>query len=278
MKLTLSRHLPITALVGALASVGCKKSAPPSEGSSSAPAAQTSGGESETSKPPAASAESGGYQGLDSVADGGKITGTVSYAGKEADSKIKVSKDKEVCCVGCTGDEKPANALLAKGGKLSNAIVYLDGITKGKKLDPKPVSIDNKGCMFDPHVAIGYSGSDVVVTNSDSVLHNTHLVAQEGSKDLFNIALPKQGQTITKKLKRPGVIAVSCDAHDWMHAYIFSATHPYVAVTGADGAFSFTDVPAGKYTLKVWHERLGKKETAVEVAAKGEAKADVSFE
>ena len=42
--------------------------------------------------------------------------------------------------------------------------------------------------------------------------------------------------------------------------------HPFFAVTGADGSFALSGLPAGKYTLEAWHERLGRATAQVEVA------------
>jgi hypothetical protein len=33
--------------------------------------------------------------------------------------------------------------------------------------------------------------------------------------------------------------------------------HPFYAVTGPEGEFSLDSLPAGRYTLNVWHETLG---------------------
>ena len=54
--------------------------------------------------------------------------------------------------------------------------------------------------------------------------------------------------------------------------------HPYYAVTKPDGSFSIDGVPPGKYTLVAWHERTGKSEQTVEVAANGAAKVSVALE
>jgi hypothetical protein len=42
-----------------------------------------------------------------------------------------------------------------------------------------------------------------------------------------------------------------------MRAWVVVADHPYYRVTPADGAFAYDNLPAGKYRLKIWHERLG---------------------
>lgn len=250
--------------------LACKKEAerPPE------PKAPTSGKGGGTAAPVAA----GGYQTAASLDDAGKITGTVKYTGDKKDGKVKVTKDKGTCCPKCTAGERPAHTLVVNDGKLKNAVVYIDGIKKGKKLEKKDVALDNKDCAFDPHVAIGYKGAKVVAKNSDPVLHNTHLFLKKNSKDLVNIALPNQGQEVGKKLKKSGIISVKCDAHEWMQGYIYAAETPYATLTDENGSFSLDEVPPGDYTVKVWHERLGEKELKVKVAAKGEAKADVTYE
>jgi hypothetical protein len=50
------------------------------------------------------------------------------------------------------------------------------------------------------------------------------------------------------------MIAVTCDTHAHMRAYILSYAHPYFAVTDVDGRFEIDQVPPGSYTLKAWHE------------------------
>jgi hypothetical protein len=50
-----------------------------------------------------------------------------------------------------------------------------------------------------------------------------------------------------------------------MRAYIIVTEHPYAAVTNADGDFVLDHVPPGRYTLCLWHERLGALKTPVSV-------------
>jgi len=248
-----------------------------------APAAKPTTGTTGTpteAAPAAAPAEGGGadeYVGADPVAGGGTISGTVSYSGKEADTKVTITKDDATCCAACAVKEKMAGSLVVTGGKLANAVIWLPEVKKGKKMDKPTATVNNMGCQFEPHVLIGYKGGNVAAKNSDPVLHNTHLFLAQGNKDLVNIALPTQGQVIEKPLKKLGVVSVKCDAHEWMQAYVFVTGNPYATVSGKDGSFTMKDVPAGEYTAKIWHERLGEKEAKVKVDAGGTAKLDVAF-
>jgi uncharacterized protein (DUF2141 family) len=120
------------------------------------------------------------------------------------------------------------------------------------------------------------------VRNDDPVLHNSHfylLRADSSKKNVINLALPKQGVEIGKKkiLRKPGLLSVQCDAHDFMQAWVWVAENPYAVVTGDDGSFSLSDVPAGSYKLTIWHEELGEKTVDVTVEAGKAANVDFSF-
>ncbi len=212
------------------------------------------------------------YSGSDSVKDAGKISGTVSYAGAEKDGTSKVTKDNTAC-----GQDRAEGALVVTGGKLKNAVVYLEGVTSGKNWASDSVTVDNVGCVFTPRVSIGKHKGKLVAKNSDPVLHNTHLFLKKGNKNLFNIALPQKDQTIEKPLRKKGLVDVKCDAHEWMQGWVFVSDHPYAAVTDENGAYSLDNVPAGEYVIKVWHEKLGEKEAPVKVTAAGSATSDFAF-
>lgn len=217
-------------------------------------------------------AAAGDYRGSP-VTGGGAVAGTVTAPGAKAPAPIKVTKDPQVC----SATHQPETVVVGPGGALANAVVYLKDIATGKPLDKAAkASLDNKGCSYVPHVAVVPVGSTLTIHSSDNVLHNTHALI--GSDTIFNVALPLPGMQIPQVLKKPGIVTVKCDAgHTWMSAFIHVVEHPYYAVTDASGKYELKDVPAGTYTLVVWHESLGTQEQKVTVSAGKPAAASFTF-
>ena len=210
------------------------------------------------------------YKGGD-VKDGGSISGTVKFKGTApAPKKLEVSKDKEVC----GKNPKVDQSLVVNNGNLANAVVTITDIKTGKKIDAKKVTLDQKGCEYQPHVLAFPVGTTVEILNPDGILHNVHSYSKANSP--FNMAQPKFKKTLDVKIDKPEAIEVKCDVHGWMHGWLVATESPYVAVTDNSGNFKLTDVPAGSYTMEVWHEKLGKNTQKVTVKAKEDAK--VSFE
>ena len=211
------------------------------------------------------------YTGGD-VKDGGSISGVVKFAGAApAPKKLDVSKDKEVC--GKSG--KTDQSLIVSGGNLVNAVVSITDIKTGKKIDTtKKVKLDQKECEYHPHVLAFPAGTTVEIQNPDGILHNVHSYSKVNPQ--FNIAQPKFKKTVDVKIEKPEAISVKCDVHGWMSGWLVATESPYVAVTDNSGSFKLTDVPAGSYTVEVWHETLGK--TSQKVTVKGKEDAKVNFE
>jgi plastocyanin len=211
------------------------------------------------------------------VTDGGSISGTVKYSGTPpTPAKIPVTKDPDVC--GKEGKEKTSpDLLVGSGGGIANVVVVVKA-AKGKKLDVPTTNptFDQKTCEFHPHVLAFPAGSTVDVLNSDGILHNIHTTSTANPS--VNQAQPKFKPKIQIKVDKPEwPIKVQCDAHGWMHGYWISQEHPYYAVTGADGSFKISDLPAGDYEVEVWQETLGKKTEKVSVKAKEDTKVDWSL-
>ncbi|HET6372741.1 MAG TPA: carboxypeptidase regulatory-like domain-containing protein [Candidatus Polarisedimenticolia bacterium] len=227
--------------------------------------------ESHKAKPSSAAKPAAGGYVAGPVTDGGSVSGKVTFAGTPpSPEKVEVSKDTSVC-----GTTKVLEGVeVGPGGGLANTVVWIDGITKGKDWGSvAPAVVDQKECHYVPYVQIMRVGDSIDVVNSDSVLHNIHAYHNE-TETLFNIAQPIKGQKTPKKIEKPGPVHFKCDVHSWMSAWAFVASHPYVALTNADGSFSFTEVPAGAYKIKVWHPKLGEKTADATVSAGGTATAD----
>ena len=210
------------------------------------------------------------YQGGD-VKDGGSISGTVKFKGTApAPKKVDVSKDKEVCGKTAKTDE----SLIVSNGNLVNVVVTITDINSGKKMELKKVTLDQKGCDYHPHVLAFPAGSAVEIVNPDGILHNIHSYSKVNTP--FNMAQPKFKKTMEVKIDKPEAVQVKCDVHGWMEGWLVAVPNPYFAVTDNSGSFKLTDVPAGSYTVEVWHEKLGKSTQKVTVKAKEDAK--VNFE
>ena len=120
--------------------------------------------------------------------------------------------------------------------------------------------------------------SELTVRNSDPVLHNIHTYEIIGAvrRTMFNVGQPDKGDLKQPvKVRRANIVKIECDAHDFMHAWAFTADNPYAAVTRDDGSFSIDGLPDGDYELKAWHPVLGEK--SAKVTVKGAATASFEF-
>ena len=211
------------------------------------------------------------------VSNGGSIKGTIKASGQPDETKA-VTKDNAFC-----GDSLAAEKFIIGGdGALKNAVVMLEGIAEGKDFASQDeLKVTNKGCHFVPHVMVAPKGALMTVRNDDPLLHNSHFFLVDGDRkrNVINLALPKEGLEISKPkiLRKAGLLSLECDAHDFMQAWVWVLEHPYAVVTGADGSFELSDVPAGSYKLTVWHEALGEKTVDVTVQAGKATATDLSF-
>ncbi len=205
------------------------------------------------------------------VSGGGTVKGTVGTSASASTGTVPVTQDNATC-----GDSVPVQEVVVSGGKLANAVISIDGIETGAALKKAAAVLDQRHCIYSPHVLAMDKGAKLTAVNSDAIMHNTHSYLG-GTRTVFNLAMPEEDQRIDIAMRRSGLVTVKCDAgHDWMNAYVHVFDHPYYAVTGADGSFSIPDLPAGTYTLKVWHEKLGEKTQEITVEAGGTV--DVSFD
>ena len=155
-----------------------------------------------------------------------------------------------------------------------DAVVYVDEI-KGRAFEtPKEhARMDQKNMVFIPHVLPVLAGTKVDFHNSDAVLHN--VFTPDKVADKFNLGTWPQGQVKSYTFKTVGSAVMLCNVHPEMEAFVVVLPTPYFARTGPDGKFKIEGVPAGTYTVKVWHEKL--KAQAASVAVPAEGAATVSF-
>lgn len=205
------------------------------------------------------------------------ITGTVTYVGAVPTFK-PIAMDADPTCA-AKHDEAvyPQTLELGSGNTMASAFVQVKGIEGGNAAPPSsPVTIDQEGCLYHPHVAGVMAGQPLQFKNSDGILHNVHGLPEKNRE--FNLGMPASLTEKSVTLNTPELyFPVKCDVHPWMSAYVAVMTHPYFDVTETDGAFEIK-VPAGTYTLEAWHERLGTQTQEVTVAAGQSASADFQFD
>jgi hypothetical protein len=175
---------------------------------------------------------------------------------------LEISKDRGVCGA---GSHYAQDLVVGAGGGIRYAVVSVTGLSDGAGFEPLPrVRFEQKECEYRPHVLAFPAGSTVEIINADGILHTIH--TDSVKNPAFNLAQPGFKKRISVVIRYPELIQVTCDAHNWMKAFWFAAANPYYAVTDHDGAFVIRNVPAGKYRLEVWQEKLGTLSREVTVA------------
>jgi plastocyanin len=139
-----------------------------------------------------------------------------------------------------------------------DVVVYLENV-EGifEPSEEKPV-VDQKNLIFIPHILPVLKGTTVQFSNSDSVQHN---VFSPSKCCKFNLGTYGAGIVREVAFDKTGFVALLCNVHAEMSAFIVVLQNPYFELTGPDGIFTIKDVPPGTYTLKTWHQKLkGKKQ------------------
>lgn len=160
---------------------------------------------------------------------------------------------------------------------LANVLVYVaDNLPPGPYPLAEPPVIDQVGCRYTPHVAGIMVGQELLVLNSDELLHNVHSLSEVNAP--FNRAMPGAIKRATFSFTdEEPAFRIKCDVHPWMSTYLAVFSHPYFAVTGPDGSFEIPGLPAGTYTIEAWHERLGTMRSGVTLLDGLTATVDLTF-
>jgi plastocyanin len=152
---------------------------------------------------------------------------------------------------------------------MGNVLVWVSkGLPAGKTYPAPstPVTLDQNGCQYKPHVMGIMVGQQYKILNSDGVLHNVHTLPKVNAS--FNKAMPPTLKEATTVFSKPeAVFTIKCDVHPWMQAFMAVFTHPFFSATGTDGKFTISGLDPGTYEITAWHERLGTQTASITVGA-----------
>ena len=214
-------------------------------------------------------------------ANNASISGTVTFNGEAPEMAVLDMAADPVCEELSKENPKRRQVLvLGEEQRIANVLVQIKGGLPAMEHEApgEVVEFDQGGCQYSPHVFALRVGQTLKILNPDGTLHNVHAFAKVNAE--FNEAMPQFRTELEKVFDKaePAPFAIKCDVHPWMNAWAAVFDHPYFAVTGADGAFTIGNLPAGTYELEIWHERLPLKTVAVTVAAGEQATVDTVME
>lgn len=159
-----------------------------------------------------------------------------------------------------------AHVVTPAGKAVEDVAVVLEPVTGGVPERPAAATIEQKGREFIPFVTIVQTGTAIDFPNRDPVKHHVYSFSQAKPFELKLYAGKPAKPLIFDK---QGEVALGCNIHDWMEAYVLVVNTPYFAKTGADGQAVVDKVPPGRYRLKLWHPQQKKEvvQREVEVGA-----------
>lgn len=145
-----------------------------------------------------------------------------------------------------------ATVSTAAGEPVEDAAVVAEPVSGAVPRHRGMATIEQRDREFVPYVTIIQTGTTVEFPNRDPVKH--HVYSFSPAKR-FEIKLyaGKSARPVT--FDKPGEVALGCNIHDWMEAYVLVVDSPYFAKTGSNGKALIRNVPAGHYRLRVWHPR-----------------------
>ncbi len=208
---------------------------------------------------------------------GGTVTGVVRFNGTPP-KRVPIDMAQDPMCALSPTDL--SKDYVVDNGGLANVLVYIQS-GLGDRAYPIPRSsivIDQKGCRFEPHVSAAMAGQEVEFTNSDPTVHNVHMAPVKAGNPSFDVTQRGNANPISRYFPSPEVMmAIRCNNHPWMHAYLSVLDHPFFAVTDAHGRVTIKGLPPGTYTLTAMHEQAGSKSATVTVSANETAKQVFDF-
>jgi plastocyanin len=234
-------------------------------------------GKDESTSQPAAPAPAAGKTVDQSTA--GSVSGTVILVGAAPTLKPINMSAEPYCQKSHSSPVIPPEVVTGDKGALADVVIYVkDGLSADYAFTAPStaVPLDQKGCMYDPHVIAVMTGQNIEVKNDDQTTHNIHPMPKDNRE--WNKSQPPGAAPIDDSFARAeNAIPVKCNVHPWMKSYIFVFKNPYYAVTTKDGKFELKGLPPGTYTLEAWQEKYGTVDQTVTVPAKGAATVAFSF-
>jgi plastocyanin len=152
-------------------------------------------------------------------------------------------------------------------GGLQNVIVFISAGLADRTFDPPKdaATIEQNGCMYQPHVIAIEVNQKLEVVNSDTTTHTIHVLPVNNPP--WDKPQPPGPPIEVTFPQQEVAIPVKCDLHPWMRGYIAVFKHPYFAVTARNGSFEIKNLPPGTYTIQAWHEKLGTATQEVTIRA-----------
>jgi plastocyanin len=133
------------------------------------------------------------------------------------------------------------------------SLVPLDSAAAAVPPPAEPAVVSQQGEEFTPYVTAVAVGTRVSFPNHDKIHHQIY---SESPAKPFAIPLHGPGAEQTLVFDQPGIVALGCNIHDAMSAYVVILATPHFLKTPSDGTARLANVPPGRYRLDVWHPRL----------------------
>ena len=198
------------------------------------------------------------------AAEWGDLSLRFVYDGLPPKAKaVTITRDQAVCAKHALVDE--SLLVNAENRGLANVAVYLY-LKRGVEAPPVHASyvqtrnddvvLDNIHCRFKPHFTLIRTSQTLVLTNSDSVSHNSKLDCLRNAS--INPVIPAKGKLEHRFFASERLPSqVSCSVHPWMVGWLLVTDTPYMAISDDDGNVNIENLPIGTHTFQVWHERIG---------------------